>query len=372
MFINAGNDSKEIIVTGDLNINFMKRTDHREIKHLLSLYGFKQLVQSAMRSTENSQSLIDVIMSNHAEYIMVTNVIPTSFSDHDMVGCVRKINHQKFKCVEVKGRNYKHYDSNSLCNKLTNSDWSNFYNANNVNTAWNLMKDILIKEIDSLAPVQSKRIRGKPSPWLTSEIKMAMNTRDRILRKYRKTKSNADFQAYKSLRNRVNSLVKNAKSQYHKSLLEQNANDPDKFWETIKQIYPNKPLNSMPAVFNDGTKSVTDLKEISNLFSAFFHDVIRVMKDKAFSIRDCVWGNATGLSEGSDCRFQFNLVTNTEIETCLRSLKRKKSSGLDNISPFVLKDCSRVIALPLSHLINLSIPQNGRPARLFQFIRKDA
>ena len=85
MFINAGNDSKEIIVTGDLNINFMKRTDHREIKHLLSLYGFKQLVQSATRSTENSHSLIDVIMSNHAEYIMVTNVIPTSFSDHDMV-----------------------------------------------------------------------------------------------------------------------------------------------------------------------------------------------------------------------------------------------------------------------------------------------
>ena len=101
-----------------------------------------------------------------------------------------------------------------------------------------------------------------------------MNTRDRILHKYRKTKSNADFQAYKSLRNRVNSLVKNAKSQYHKSLLEQNANDPDKFWETIKQIYPNKPLNYMLAVFNDGTKSVTDLKEISNLFSAFFHDVI--------------------------------------------------------------------------------------------------
>ncbi len=44
----------------------------------------------------------------------------------------------------------------------------------------------------------------------------------------------------------------------------------------------------MPAVLNDGTKSVTDLKEISNLLSAFFHDVIQVIKDKAFSTRDCV------------------------------------------------------------------------------------
>ena len=110
----------------------------------------------------------------------------------------------------------------------------------------------------------------------------------------------------------------------------------------------------MPAVLNDGTKSVTDLKEISNLLSAFFHDVIQVIKDKAFSTRDCVWGNATEVLEGTDCRFQFNLVTNTEIETYLRWPKRKKSTGLDKISLFVLKDCSRVIALPLSHLINLS------------------
>ena len=75
------------------------------------------------------------------------------------------------------------------------------------------MKDILTKAINSLAQVQSKWIRGKLSPWLSSEIKMAMNTRDRFLCKYWKTKSNTDFQAYKSLRNRVNSLV-NAKSQY--------------------------------------------------------------------------------------------------------------------------------------------------------------
>ncbi len=88
MFINASGDSKEIIVTGDLNINFMKRTDHLEIRHLLSLYGFKQLVQSATCITDNSQSLIDVIMSNHAEHI-IGYVIPTSFSNHDMIGCVQ-------------------------------------------------------------------------------------------------------------------------------------------------------------------------------------------------------------------------------------------------------------------------------------------
>lgn len=66
------------------------------------------------------------------------------------------------------------------------------------------MKQILTKAIDSLALVQSKRIRGKPSPWLSGEIKMVMNSRDKLLRKYRKTKLSTDFQAYKFLRNKVN------------------------------------------------------------------------------------------------------------------------------------------------------------------------
>lgn len=128
----------------------------------------------------------------------------------------------------------------------------------------------LTTAVDSLAPIQSKRIRGKPCPWLTSDIKIAMNSRDQLLRKYRKTKTNTDFPTYKRMRNYVNSMVRTAKSQYHRTLLDQNANNPDKFWESIKQIYPNKSRNPLPTVFNDGTKHITDLNKICNLFASFF------------------------------------------------------------------------------------------------------
>ena len=44
-----------------------------------------------------------------------------------------------------------------------------------------------------------------------------------------------------------------------------------------------------------------------------------------------------------------------EVLKHFSSLKRKKSVGLDNIPSWLLKDCSIVIAKPLSYIINLSL-----------------
>ena len=60
-----------------------------------------------------SSSLIDIIASNR-ENISKTDVIPLSISDHDMLICVRKINHMKYKEKHVTSRNYSRYDPNEL------------------------------------------------------------------------------------------------------------------------------------------------------------------------------------------------------------------------------------------------------------------
>ena len=56
--------------------------------------------------------------------------------------------------------------------------------------------------------------------------------------------------------------------------------------------------------------------------------------------------------------FLFKQVTDTEVLRNLKSLKRKKSAGLDNIPPSLLKDCASVLSKPLAYLINLSF-KNG-------------
>ena len=53
----------------------------------------------------------------------------------------------------------------------------------------------------------------------------------------RKNKIDENILAYKRKRNLVNTLLRNTKNTYHQSLIEENANDPEMFWKSIKSIY---------------------------------------------------------------------------------------------------------------------------------------
>ena len=80
-------------------------------------------------------------------------------------------------------------------------------------------------------------MKGKPSPWLTSELKKKMNKRDKCLRKCRNTKPEINISSYKRKRNEVNIALRKAKSAYFKNLLNENKKLPREFWKTLKKIY---------------------------------------------------------------------------------------------------------------------------------------
>ena len=64
------NENKEIIFLGDINCNYDDSNDHTDIKQLLINYGFRQLINKPTRTTENSSTLIDVILTNSPEIVM--------------------------------------------------------------------------------------------------------------------------------------------------------------------------------------------------------------------------------------------------------------------------------------------------------------
>eukprot|EP00794_Sanderia_malayensis_P001521 gene1521-1682_t len=166
---------------------------------------------------------------------------------------------------------------------LRNSDWLRILNYVEVNGAWGYMKDILSGVFNKHTPKIQKIVKGKVAPWLNEGVKRLMNERDKVLRKFRKTKLDVDQAAYKEKRDAVNVAMRKAKSSYHRKLLNENAGNPNRFWRTIKSTYPSKPKNSNISInFNideeqDGDINITStykylgvhLDSSSNLNSDF-------------------------------------------------------------------------------------------------------
>eukprot|EP00794_Sanderia_malayensis_P000891 gene891-188_t len=182
-----------------------------------------------------------------------------------------------------------------------------------------------------------------------------MNDRDKLLRRSRRTRKEPDISAYKRKRNEVNIAVKRAKSDYHKKLLKEGANDPKKFWRALKSIYPTKTneREAMKTLEADDVK-IKDPHVISDAFCSFFTSIVTTLKEKAFPLCNFSWKMPSKMSKKTAQNFISNVVSRHEVKQQLKSVKRHKATGLDDLPPGLIKD-SALISAPLAHLINLSL-----------------
>lgn len=231
---------KNTIILGDVNVDFLKSNISKEFNSILQLYSSGQLIDSPTRIHDDTETLIDIIASNKSVNISRSSAIPCGIADHELIGCVRKVNHIKYPSRKIYCRDYRKYEPAELNDHLSTIDWSVIYSCRNVNSAWNAMKEMLISAFNRLAPKITKQVRGKSSPWLSFDIKAEMNKRDKLMRKARKSKNKNIHEEYKRKRNKVNSMIRKAKSNYTRTLLSENSNNPTGFWAAIKRVFPSK------------------------------------------------------------------------------------------------------------------------------------
>ena len=143
--------NSEVFIMGDFNIDFLEPNNHRDIKTLLSQWGFYQTIKQATRTSDTTSTLIDLLFTNRPNNISRTLVIPTTFSDHDLICWVKKLSREKYAPKEIKCTDNKKYSKELSCGKLKNADWQNVLTATNVNVSWNSMREIIRSCLDSIA-----------------------------------------------------------------------------------------------------------------------------------------------------------------------------------------------------------------------------
>ena len=365
---------KEAIVTGDLNCDLLpsKTTlkECKQLKLLLKTENLSQFITQPTRITKHSKTLLDVIITNSPANIRDSGVLSLSLSDHEMVYCIRKLNWMKAPPEVKVFRNYAKYDPDKFSDELKRIDWNceqdpsgtNVSEKVNVNELWTDFESKFLEVADRHAPLIQKTVRGLNScPWITGNIKKDIRQRDYLLKKARKTSRDEDWLAYKSIRNRVSNSIKKAKQTYNKKLIENNQGDARAFWRTMKSILPGEKKSS-PKTMDINGELCSDENRIANHFNSFFATAVSRMK-QALGFEHSTNRHRTGhdTTTRSLQSFKFEKVSEAFVLKTIKQLKSGKASGLDNISPRLLKDSAEVIAKPLTCIINESLAQGVVP-----------
>ena len=85
----VSSENKECLLTGDMNCNYLVNSDHKDLKTILASFGLKQLITSPTRIADPDN---DIICSNVPQNIYSVKAISAGLSDHELIGCARKLN----------------------------------------------------------------------------------------------------------------------------------------------------------------------------------------------------------------------------------------------------------------------------------------
>ena len=196
----------DVILLGDLNCNLLSNcSDGQALLDFCATTNLVQLVHDPKRIADTSQSLIDVALTTNENIIYSCKVKSSTISDHNLISLTLKLKKPKKRPTYISTRSYKNYDPLKFADDLAHVPFHmiNFFDDfdDKVHAYNCLFTDVL----NIHAPVKLRKIRTRPNPYITPEIKHLMNTgtRDLWRKKAIKTMDKLHWNAYRFFRQEV-------------------------------------------------------------------------------------------------------------------------------------------------------------------------
>lgn len=209
---------KEVILLGDLNCNWLDKTNRKALKQIMDSLDFMQLIEGPTRLTTSSQTQIDLIFSNKPERVVKTYNFITGLSDHNLILMSRKLTKKRFtrpcKPMEqprIPKREFVHFER-----AVQQTNWADILNRNSVEADCKLFTTKLGNLVNEFTRKTRNKGKNKNNtlPWLNNDIFNMIKERDLLLKRALKTKSTTDRHRFTSLRNKVTKAIRNAKAKF--------------------------------------------------------------------------------------------------------------------------------------------------------------
>ena len=350
----ALDEEKEVIVTGDLNVNHLEWTKDnlppnsqtRKLRPLITelfariiSLGVSQLVTSATRVWPNQpDSGLDHLFSNYPGKLSPVQVINNGGSDHKLLLATRYSNSIKRNVRYVTKRCYKNFNKSEFISAVQKINFWNIYKCDNVDQALKILNDSLTQILDIMAPIKTIQIRENYAPWLSSEIKQKMADRDEAQKIAAQTKLDKDWKLYKQLRNNVNSILKNEKRKWQRRKFQkcEDENDTRQIWKNVKSWLNWTTSGAPTQLFHNGTL-LTRPSCLAECMNVFFVRKVINLKESLLPTESDPLANLRQLMSNRKSVFKLQPVHPDTVDKMITNLKNSGSVGLDYIDTSIIK-----------------------------------
>ena len=347
----------EVIIIGDLNCNLQGNCpDGRALFDFCSTLNLTQLVKEPTRVTERSQTLIDIVLTTNMNIVNSCEVKSSTISDHSLVCVTLKFKAAKPRCSYITARSYKNYTHTKFIDDLASAPFHIANIFDDLDDQVHVFSSLFLDVLNDHAPIKRIKIKSRPNPYITPEIRQLMRTRDKWHKSAIKTKDQLHWNAYRFFRQEVKREIRHAEMEHVRTELQNSNGNSNSIWKVLNRCLPRKdPL----------FLTTEDPFSQANKFNKFYTSVGISAALKAKTLAEehgfgSLGHKSTPCPLNSCLRaeqcplFEFQPVTEEEVGKIIRSLPSNKTPGLDKVTARVLKDSLPMTLSAITNLVNTS------------------
>ena len=374
----AKEKNKKIYISGDFNFDLIKYSNHADTANFFDKMTSNLLVPLILIPTKinsKNDTLIDNIFSNQFDSQTISGNLTVNFSDGHLPSFAifpkSNQNHlPKKHNIFVRGKLEGDKKDNFLMD-LAAIDMSKevIVNDDPDKSLDNLLchTDSLTDRYIPLTKLTNKEFKQSHKPWITLGIRNSINRKNKLFKKYIVMKNSVVREnihtEYKTLKNKINSLIYHSKKNYYTKYFNQYSNNIKKVWIGIKNIINIQPKDhNSPNCIEVENELVTDNTDICNNFNDYFTTVAdKILRNNKTPIRKTF---DKYLPERNSKSFVFEPCTPNEVYLLVEQLNPSKGTGPNGINTEILKLINHLICDTLCKIFNMCITSGKHPDKL--------
>ena len=212
MWESALMEGKEVLVMGDMNLDFMKWSNQNMAANDTTLrlkplveelftrifpHGVSQLVKGGTRVWPGqSDSGLDHVYSNKPEKITEIYLESSGSSDHKILKFTRLAKAISRSVKYVRKRAFKNFNKEEFIAAVREISWFELYMCEDPSQAVELLTNKLGKILDAMAPIRTFQVRTRYAAWLSDETKELLKDRDKAQRTASETGDPDDWRKF--------------------------------------------------------------------------------------------------------------------------------------------------------------------------------
>ena len=177
-----------------------------------------------------------------------------------------------------------------------------------------------------------------------------------------RTKTEENWNIFKRLRNKVNSVLKNEKRNWQRMKFKEceDEHDSKQIWKNIKS-WLNWTTSGAPTQLFYGGKLETRPIGLAECMNRFFIDKVVNLRDNLGLSDVNPLANLQRLMTNRNCFFKLRPVHPDTVDKLITNLRNSGSVGLDYIDTGIIKQARAELLPAITHIINLSIRHSKFP-----------